>query len=364
MMTMFAYRESENKVFNAIVDGAIEATKQTIEGVKDRKAYEEMNALISENFAKYGVGETRYASKFEAEGMNVLKNPIITRDKDVRANFDAVIAQIIYATIPMSTSSRFGEEFMQVSQVGWGDTARYLISSNDLFQINEIAEGVNWGVLQPIYNDEVTVNCSPITVGTSIDFYAVASGNFDWGNFGMRAGVSFNSYIMIRAINALTSVTANLGAAYSQAGVAQDTWTTLAQRVSAANGGADVYAVGTIGALGKALPNVVGLQYGLGKEMMDKGYLDKYMGVKLLPLDNAIRPGTVNSGAELLLADDRIYFLAAAHDHPIKTVFEGDSIQIEADAMHTTDKCYAITITYRVGVAAVLGNKFGVLSLN
>ena len=363
MMTMFNYRESESKLFNDIVDGAIEATKMAIEGVKDRKAYDEMNKLICENFAKYAVEGTRYADKYEEVGANLLKNPVIRKNKDVVENFNAVIAQIIYAVVPMSTSSRFGEEFMQVSQVGWGDSARFLISSNDLFQINEIAEGINWGVLQPIYNNEVTLNCSPITVGTSIDFYAVASGNFDWGNFGLRAGTSFNAYIMIRAINALTSVTANLGAAYTQAGVASDTWTTLAQRVSAANGGSGVYAVGTIGALGKALPSTVGLQYGLGKEVMDKGYLDKYLGVSMIPLDNAIRPGTVNSSAELLLADDRIYILGAANDHPIKVCFEGDTIEVEEDAAHTTDKCYAVEITYRVGVAAILGNKLGVITL-
>ena len=145
MMTMFNYRESESKLFNDIVDGAIEATKMAIEGVKDRKAYDEMNKLICENFAKYAVEGTRYADKYEEVGANLLKNPVIRKNKDVVENFNAVIAQIIYAVVPMSTSSRFGEEFMQVSQVGWGDSARFLISSNDLFQINEIAEGIVWG---------------------------------------------------------------------------------------------------------------------------------------------------------------------------------------------------------------------------
>ena len=43
---------------------------------------------------------------------------------------------------------------------------------------------------------------------------------------------------MLRAIAALASATNNLGAAYSQAGVATNSWATLVSRVSAANGGA------------------------------------------------------------------------------------------------------------------------------
>ena len=102
---------------------------------------------------------------------------------------------------------------------------------------------------------------------------------------------------------------------------------------------------------------------GIGKEVMDKGYLDKYMGVRLIPLDNAIVPGTLNSSAKLLLADDRIYLLPLGHERPIKVLYEGDSIEVTRDALHSTDKTYAVNVTYRIGVAAVVGNKFGVITL-
>lgn len=362
-MEMFNYKESSFELFNEGVEGVIEATKRTMEGIKDRKSYEELLKGLNETVAGIIVNNTPFAQKYEEEGAKVLKNPMVLKNENAIAQFNAFIAQVIYATIPMSASAKWGEEFMEVRQAGWGETARFLVSSNDLFQINEIAEGIVWGNLQPIYNNEVTVNASPIQVGTKVNFYAVASGNFDWGNFGLRAAVSFNSCTMIRAINALTSATTELGAAYTQAGISADTWTTMAQRISAANGGADVYALGTIGALGKAIPNTVGLQYGLGKEVMDKGYLDKYMGVRLIPLDNAIVPGTLNSSAKLLLADDRIYLLPLGHERPIKVLYEGDSIEVTRDALRSTDKTYAVNVTYRIGVAAVVGNKFGVITL-
>ena len=41
-MEMFNYRESSFELFNEGVEGAIEATKRTMEGIKDRKSYEEL----------------------------------------------------------------------------------------------------------------------------------------------------------------------------------------------------------------------------------------------------------------------------------------------------------------------------------
>lgn len=361
MIAMFNYNRSDDELFNSVVDAAVESTRISLNGVENRAQYEADQKLINEQIVKYAVQGTRYESAFEKDGAAIMKNPMVV--KACRANFDAVIAEIINAAIPMTTSKRFGDTFMEIHQVGWGDTARFLISSNDLFKVNEIAEGVQRGILQPIYNNEVTVDCGPIQIATAIDFYAVASGNFDWGNFGMRAGYSFNGAIMLRAIAALASATNNLGAAYSQAGVATNSWATLVSRVSAANGGASVYGLGTLVALNQCIPSTVGLQYGLGTEVSKEGFLDKYLGARLIPLDQFIVPGTVNSSAALGLKDDKVYLVAADQYKPVKVVYEGMSVVVEMDKDQTTDKTYRIWVTMRVGVAAVVGSKFGVITL-
>lgn len=361
MIAMFNYNRSDDELFNAVVDGAVESVRLTLNGIEDRKAYEEMQSLINDKAVKLATVGTRYEKNYETEGAACLKNPNVA--KNCRANFDAVIAEIINAAIPMTTSKRFGETFMEIHQVGFGDTARFLISSNDLFKVNEVAEGVQRGVLQPIYNDEITVNASPIQIATAVDFYAVAAGNFDWGNFGLRAGYSFNGAIMLRAIAALASATTNLGAAYTQAGVTTNSWATLVSRVSAANGGAPVYALGTLPALNQCVPNTVGLQYGLGQEVAKEGFLDKYLSARLIPLDQFIVPGTVNGAATLGLKDDKVYLVAADQYKPIKVVYEGNSVVVEMDKDQTTDKTYRIWVTMRIGTAAVVGSKFGVITL-
>lgn len=363
MVTMFNYNKSDLEIFNDIVDGVNEAVRQNIEGIKDRKEYDELNKAINENVAKYITMGTRFEQEYESKGASILKNPNVTKNRLVRENFDAVLAQVINSAMPVTTSSKFGDTFMDVHQIGWGDTARFVVSSNDLFRVNEIAEGVNRGVLQPIYNNEFTVDCGPITISTSIDFYLVAAGNFDWGNFGMRAGMSFNGYIMLKSIAALATAINNQSGAYTQAGVDTNTWTTLIQKVSAANGGRPVYVMGTLSDLGQAIPTTVGLQYGLGEEVAKNGYLDRYLTAKLIPFDQFIVPGTVNSTADLGIADGKLYFIPSDSYAPCKIVYEGNSVVIEEDPMNTTDKTYGITVTYRVGVAAVVGNKIGVITL-
>lgn len=358
-MMLFNYVKSDEEMFNTIVDGAIESTRLAMEGNVNRKEYEDLQNDLNANIAKYLVEGTRYAAK----GSEALKDPNVTRNRSIREKFDAVIAQVINSVIPMTASRVYGESFMDIHQIGWGDTARFLVSSNDLWKVNEIAEGILRATLQPIYNDEITVNCGTVEIATSIDWYAVAAGVFDWGQFGLRAGRSFEGYIMLKAIAAMTSVGDELGAAYTAAGVSTDQWTTLVDRVSAANGGAAVYGLGTLAALNQVIPATVGLQYGLGEEVAKKGYLDMYLGSRLIPIDQFIVPGTVNTTAQLGVPTDVIYLVAADQYKPVKVVFEGDSVVVEAIPERTTDKVYGISIQMKIGVAAVVGSKMGIITL-
>ena len=354
MVAMFNYNKSDEQIFNDIVEGASEAVRLYAEGRKDRQAYDELNTLINGNIAKYLCANSMYEAACEKEGSAILKNPNVTKKTFVREKFDAVIAEIINTVIPTTTSWKFGDEFMDIRQVGWGDTARFLISSNELFQVNEIAEGIRRATLQPIFNDEVTVNCGPIEIATSIDWYQVAAGNFDWGNFGFRAGRSFEGYIMLKAIAAFLSAAPGNTSPYAAAGVSSDQWTTLAERVSSANGGADVYALGTLSALAKVYPSATGLQYalganGVGDELVKDGHFDRYLGVKLIPIDNYILPGTVNTTATLGVPTNMIFMVAADHYKPVKVVFEGSSVAVEWDPKETTDKTYRIGVQMRIG---------------
>ena len=191
----------------------------------------------------------------------------------------------------------------------------------------------------------------------------MAAGVFDLADWGLRVARSFEQYIFLKVIGALTSGVTKLGAAYNLTGFTQANWTALAQKVAAANGNSDVFAIGTLAALGSIIPAQAGLQYGLGKEIVEKGYLDRYYGTRLLVLDQALKFNTVNTTAEFAIPDDMIYFLPVYGDKPIKLVYEGDNILVEREPTRTPDKTYRVRIQERVGVAAVVGSKIAALDL-
>ena len=360
MFTAYSYN-SKDADFNNIIDTAIKLTKESYEGISNPNRTEEVKVLNAA-ICKYALQGTRYETLENAS----LKNPQINKDPIVRSNFDAIVAEIINASAPAVASADYSKFLAEVTQVGWGETARFLVKSNDLFRVNEIAEGVTRGILQPIYNDEITVNCGKIQIATAIDWYQVAAGSFDWGDLGYKISKSFEGYIFLKVVAAMTSAASQLGAAYTAGPTFTDAaWINLIQRVGAANGGdVAVYGIGTLAALNKIVPSVPGFQYGLGKEIADKGFLDKYLGAKLIPVDQAIVPGTLNTTADFAVPNDKIYVIAAAKDKPAKIVFEGGSIVIENIPEETTDYKYGISISMRIGTAALVGSKFGIYSLS
>ena len=360
-MTMFSYTHGTEN-FNAIVD----ETVLFADAYLNNKAIENKETRLynlNYNIAQYCAEGTRVQKIFEAKGLEALNDPHVVRDRDFTANFDAVLAQIINPILPMVSNFDMVRFLADVRQIGYGDTARFIIRSNELYKVNEIAEGVNRGVLQPIHNDEVTVNPRPIEIAAEIEWYHMAAGVMDFGDWGLCVARSFEHYIFLKVVGALTSGITKLGAAYSATGFSNQNWTNLAQRVSAANGNSEVFAIGSLAALGNAIPTQAGLQYGLGEKIAEQGFLDKYLGTRLIVLDQALKFNTVNTTAEFALPNDMIYFLPVYDDKPVKLVYEGDNILVERDAHQTPDKTYRVRIQERVGVAAIVGSKIAALKL-
>ena len=360
-MEMFSYTRG-TAAFNDIIDETLSFASAYLDNKVVENKDERLKTL-NLNLGMYCAEDTKVAKYFEEKGLDAFKDPHVTKNRDFLDNFDAVIAQVINPILPMVANFDMIRFLADVRQIGYGDTARFIIRSNELYKVNEIAEGVNRGVLQPIHNNEITVNPSPIEIAAECDWYQMAAGVFDLADWGLRVARSFEHYIFLKVVGALTSGVNSLGAAYKATGFTQTNWTTLAQRVAAANGNSDVFAIGTLAALGSVIPAQAGLQYGLGKEIVDKGYLDRYYGTRLVCLDQALKFDTVNTTAEFAIPDDMIYFLPVYGDKPIKLVYEGDNILVERDPTRTPDKTYRVRIQERVGVAAVVGSKIAALDL-
>lgn len=366
MFEVYNYNRADDQ-FNDIIDEAIELSTYRMTGELPADM-DERDKALNAAIARYAVEGTRFESKFEKEGVAMFKSPVVTKNSEIQEKYNVVIAEIINAIAPTVVSRTYNQFLAEVRQVGWGDTARFIVHSNAMFKVNEIAEGVTRGVLQPIYDNEYTLNASPIEIATSVDWYPVAAGVYSWSNWAYRAGRSFENYVMMRIIMAMSQATNAVGPAYQASGVDTEQWTTLADRVSAANGGARVYAIGTVAALNQCIPaTIAGNQYvlgeELGREVIKDGHLGRYLGVTLIPIEQAINAMRVNTTADLLIPTNIVYFVASDSYRPVKIVFEGDSVTVEKIPEETTDKTYWVRIQMRIAVGVVLGSKFGTLTL-
>lgn len=362
MLKMFNYNKKDEG-FNAIIDEAVQFAAAQMQN-KTLENRDERLADLNESIVKYCVTGTRFESLYEKDGAKCFNNPKVRSSSEVQENFNAVIAEIVNPILPMVSNEDFIRFFADVKQIGWGDTARFIVKSNELYKVNEIGEGVMRGTMQIIHDNEVTINTKNIEITTECDWYQIASLNYDFGDFGLRAARSFEQYIFLKVIAALAGATAVNGAAYTASGFSKDNWSTIAQKVSAANGGTPVWAIGTLGALNKVVPTETGLQMGLGQRLADEGYLERFMGIRLVCLDPAFAtPYGVNTNGDLAFADDEIYFIGVNAYKPISLVYEGDTVIVEKDATQTPDKTYRIKIGMRVGVGAILGSKIGLLNL-
>ena len=360
MKKFFQYTQSD-EAFNSLVDNNLDLARQAYSG-KKAADYADKNRELLEAMGQRMTEGTRYEAKYEAEGLSMFKNPSVNRNSDIRENFNLVIAQVINAIVPEVVNESFEAYLAEVKQIGYGDTAVFQIESNDLFKVNAKAEGVRKGVDQPMFDDEITVMASPLTIDTSIDWYPFAAGIFDMGNFAVKIARSYEAYIFIKVVKGMLAAEQAFGPAYTTNGITPTLWGTLKQRVSAANGGMSVVAIGTE----VALSNVSlggNYQVQIGEEMNKVGYLDQYLSTPLIALKNVLIPGTTNGSATLALDDRKIYMIPVGGTKPVKIVFEGNEVSVSFNPDETSDRRYGISIELRVGVSTVVGAKYGTINL-
>lgn len=185
-----------------------------------------------------------------------------------------------------------------------------------------------------------------------------------------KVGASFAAFIQAKLAKVMASIIANgeqygIGG-YIANGLTDENWLTVARNVKLANGGAEVYALGTAIALADVLPAesaTSGFRYGENSAIVKDGFLPSYKKVALVELGNALVPNTINGTPEVVLPDDIIYMIPMGMYKPVKVVFEGNTVSIEKDPMFTADHCYGFTVDIRMGVDAVVGSKFGAIQL-
>lgn len=197
-----------------------------------------------------------------------------------------------------------------------------------MFIVSSLAEGIARGGVQTASNTEYTVTAKREQVALYVDWYHVASGKLDWGKLIAKIGASFAAYIQARLAKVMADVITNNGnvatankdgiAGYIANGLTDENWLKTARNIKLANGGADVYALGTSIALASVMPDQAqGFRYGEDSALVKTGFLPDYKNVPMIELGNALVPNTINGTPEVVLPDDIIYMLPLGMNKPM-----------------------------------------------
>lgn len=298
-------------------------------------------------------------------------------------NFLRVMAGLVQEIVRPVLPSVFSEAIdltANMVEVPLGETLEIDVGSNDVFAFQDSSWGASRSVpTNYLYTKTVTLNPRPRTAKCTIKWYQLVGNGADMGQFfnAMAKGMYAETMgLWNKAMTAMAANTAIVPAAltytYSTAN-----FITLANKLAAVNGVGigNLVCFGNAVACSKVLPSSItnaastnldaAISTLIGAEYIRAGYMGENMGVRILPMQDAIVPGTQNSTVQTVLPADTAYMMAAPGMgyKPIYIGYEsGSPITVELDPSQTADMTIDVNVTMSIDVKAVAASKIGVIT--
>ena len=325
-------------------------------GFEATQTYAEDNETVLGGMLKYAC---------ESAGISYDEQTIKSLAHRKNTTFSERFFGIVDQALPVVIASTVNYAFMAVAEtkhVGWGDMAHFIVPSKDIFYVNSLGLGNKHGAIQRVYSQDVVVNPVMKEVTVGLDWYQIATGKYDMGDFLYRVGLSYATDISKLAYNKIDASYSSLPANLQVAGFSDNNWIDLSARVKAGNAGLKVVAMGTLHALQSVLPTNDFLKMELGEELASVGFLTRYKQVDILEIPQVLVPGTVNTTLTFGLDDTRVYFFGTG-DKPVKICFEGQAITSQTDMTESADGQMVITVKQKYDASVATSGIYGILDI-
>ena len=130
----FSYAPGLDEQEEKLVLAFNELVSEYRENKSNSKEYKEHNAKFTEAFVKHCVE----AAGKTYTGLDMVKNPQLSiHNSRFVETFNTVLAQMITPAVPEVTSQNYNELY-DVTQVGFGDVAKFEVESNEYFIVYDI----------------------------------------------------------------------------------------------------------------------------------------------------------------------------------------------------------------------------------
>lgn len=290
-----------------------------------------------------------------------------------------IYQEIITPILPMVYSEAV-DVFADVVEVGFGETYAISLGSDDIPVFQDSA----WGAARSVpanrfYSKDITLNPQPKTAEIRMKWMQLVGNNMDFGRFfaNLVAGMYAKTMAMWNA--ALT--TAATGTTYIPSGLtgtfSSTNWVSIANKLAAVNNTSisNLFATGSMVPLSKVLPTQVtgstnvnmdaAIATLLGADYTRSGYLGEFMAVRLMPLQDAVIPGTQYSTVSTVLSANDIWMMAGNGRKPLTIAYNRDTpISIEVEPERTASLELVMNLTIALDSAAVFASKVAHLTVS
>lgn len=238
----------------------------------------------------------------------------------------AVVNQLVDMVLPDTIIDSIGL-YTDVRQIDWGDSAAFEIKPRDLFVVSKAGRGMRQAEVHKQFNGQVTLVPQMRELTVQVSLYKVLAGKESLGDFVAKVIRSLETEMAKDAYTTFNTAMTNLAVSgddkLKYAGYSQSDLISLAQKVSAWNGGNKAVIVGTPLALLSVLPSDANYRYTLESDYFRLGYVNTMANYDVLAIPQL---ADYTSPFKLMLDDTRLYVLSPSAGKIVKMVIEGSTM--------------------------------------
>lgn len=277
----------------------------------------------------------------------------------------AVVNQLIDAVLPDSLIKTIGM-YTDVINLDMGDSAAFDIEPRDLFVVSKAGRAQRQAEIKKQFRGQVTIIPEAREITVAVSLYKVLAGLESLARFTAKAVMSLEADATKAAYDAFATAMAaldNTGTdALRYAGWTDANFITLAQKITAWNGGRKAVLVGTALALQSVLPSGdTNYRYTLESDYVRMGYIRNFKGYDVLEIPQVADWATEFS---LLIDDTKLWVLSPAAGKLVKLVFEGSTLASTAGAFDNGNLTQETNLMKMYGTGIATSSLAGTIELS
>lgn len=326
------------------------STKKIVNGNKSLAEKEALvNKMAFAEIAKFANVDSSFIGKSQ-----IAQSPMY------KWAFFAVVNKLVDIVIPDVVAEDF-YQFADVSVVGRGNSGKFTLKSNDLFEVSINGNSRRHIQAQKQFTGEKTLTPVNHAITTQVDLYRVLANEESLAEYAMKTILSIEAEIAIDIAFAMQESFDTRSTNFKESSYTPNAFKTLATRVGAANGGRKAVAVGTELALMDVLPQDDYLKLGLGETYNTVGYLPVFMNTPLIALSQKI--DWTSADYDFAISNKHIYFVSPGVQKLIQVVFEDEGLYIADDVFANGNLTQNASMHKGWITGLITNSKFGVMKL-